>query len=207
MTETTKQEKKATAVVLRDVRISYPNLFTPRAASENAEPKYSAQVLIPKGHPQLAELQAAMKAAVAEKFKNPPAGKDRAANGNPIRKMEEKQDPDTGEFPGGYEAGGFFLSTSNKYKPAVVNRAAKLVTDENFIYPGCVCHISLNAYAWSFNSKWGVSFSLDGVQFVQDGERLDGRRPGTDAFAPLEGETPPSGAAGASDQDDLFGGS
>lgn len=202
MTEATKA-RKATEIVLKDVRISYPVLFTPKAPEEGKEPKYSCQVLIAPGHPQLAELNAAMKAAIIDKFKTQPPSKDRAQNGNPLHKMEESQDPDTGEFPAGMQAGGFFVRASNKYKPAVVNRAAKIVTDESFVYPGCVCNISLTAYAWSYKGKWGVSFSLEGVQFVQDGERLDGRKPQMDAFAPLEGELPPSGQ---SDQDDLFGG-
>lgn len=197
---------KSTEVTTKPVRLSYPHLFEPRAKSEGGAPVYQAQLLLPAGF-DIAPLRAAMSAALKDKFGDKTPAKDRMAPyGNPLRKMEEKQDSETGTFPVGYEAGGHFISASNKYKPFVVDRKAQPIEDAALVYPGCWCQVHLNAYAWDYKGKWGVSFSLEAVQFVRDDERLDGRKAPTDVFKPLEGETPPSaGAAAGSDQDALFG--
>lgn len=197
---------KPTEVTTKPVRLSYPHLFEPKAKSEGGAPVYQAQLLLPPSF-DIAPLRAAMAAAVKDKFGDKTPPKERMAPyGNPLRKMEEKQDAETGEFPKGWEAGGHFLGVANKYQPTVVDRKAQVIKDPNLVYPGCWVQVHLNAYAWDFKGKWGVSFSLEAVQFVRDDERFDGRRPATDIFKPLEGETPPAAAGEAtSDQDALFG--
>lgn len=198
---------KSTEVLTKPVRLSYTeSLFKPRPKTEGGEPVYSVQLLIPPGF-DLAPLRAAMAAAVKDKFGDKAPNKDKMAPyGNPLRKQEEKQDSDSGEFPPGMQAGGHFISASNKYQPIVVDRLAKAIKEPGVIYSGCWGSAHLNAYAWEFKGKWGVSFSLEGVQFVRDDDALDGRRPAQNQFAPIEGESPAAaGADGKSDQDALFG--
>ena len=209
---------KPTEVTTKPVRLSYTkDLFEARAQDPKKpeDKKYSVQLLLPPDF-DLTPIRTAIKAAMTEKFGDKAAAmlaatKDPAKNkmapwGNPIRKMEEKQDAETGEFEPGMMAGGHFISAKNKYQPTVVDRQAKRITDPEQIPPGSWGHVHLNAYAWLNNGLWGVSLSLEAVQFVRADERLDGRKAATDMFRPLEGETPPAAAGEAtSDQDALFG--
>jgi len=212
---------KPTEITTPPCRLSYPSLFEKRQimqpTKDNPNPKtaYSATVIVPAGT-DMAPFKAAMAAACKEKWPNgftdketgktsahPPVAR-MAAAGNPLRKNEELVD-DEGNLPKGHDAGGFFIRTKSDYQPAVVNRAAQPVINKDDAYAGCYCHFALNAYAWEFAGKWGISFGLNGVQIVKDGERLDSRKAPSDLFKPLEGVVPPAAAGAQSDQDALFG--
>lgn len=200
---------KPTEVTTKPVRLSYTKDLFEARAQEPKKPedkKFSVMLLMPPDF-DLAPIRTAMQEAIKEKFGAKMPSKDKMSpNGNPLRKMEEKQDSETGEFPAGMMAGGHFISAKNKYQPTVVDRQAKRITDPEQIPPGSWGHVHLNAFAWEYQGRWGVSLSLEAVQFVRADERLDGRKAATDMFRPLEGETPPAAAGEAtSDQDALFG--
>jgi len=54
-------------VKLNNVRVSYANVFKARGM-EGQEPKYSVQVILPKDHPQVKEVNNAILEAGKEKF-------------------------------------------------------------------------------------------------------------------------------------------
>jgi hypothetical protein len=215
---------KLTEIVTPLCRLSYPKLFEKapimQPTKDNPNPKtaYSCTILVPAGT-DMKPFKAAVVAALQEKwpqgFKqadgtvlpHPPIAKRSPNGGNPLRPMEEFVNEEGG-FPAGHEAGGYVIRTKSDYQPVIVNKAAQPVIDKDAAYAGVWCHFHLNAYAWEFQGKWGVSFGLNGVQIVKDGDRLDSRRAASDMFAPLEGAAPPAAAgagAGKSDQDALFG--
>lgn len=202
---------KPTEVTTKPVRVSYPNLDKPKPKNDKpgATPFYSAMLLLPPSY-DLAPFRAAMQAAVKEEFGDKVPSKEKMAPyGNPIRKVDEKRDDETGKLPIGMEEGGHFLSVSNRQRVAVAGRDASMVVDpekiKDLIYGGCWCNFHLRAFAWSYEGKWGVSFSLEAVQFVRDDEPF-GRKITTETFAPISGDAPAAAAGdAASDQDALFG--
>ena len=128
-------------------RLSYPNLFTPRAANEQAAPKYSATLLIPKTDTAtIQRVQAAIDAAVQD-------GVDRHVFKQPIDPSHSKYPPlrdgdlpnDSGEPRGPEFAGHWFISAKAgaQRKPFIVDQQLQPIIDENDIYAGCYVNMAV----------------------------------------------------------------
>jgi hypothetical protein len=160
-------------IVTEPCRISFPALFEPKpVAKNNPDLKYQAAVLIPPDV-DLAPFYAVVKAAMIAKF-----GKviKLPAKSNPIHSCDDK-DLD------GYDEGWHFVNVKSGYQPSVVDQKRQEVIDASRVYAGCWCRFHLSAYAWDHpQGGRGVSFSLNAVQLVREGERLDGRRAVKDVF-------------------------
>lgn len=159
-------------------RLSYAHLFTPHAANEQAEPKYSATLLIPKSDTEtIQRAQAAIQAAVQDAV-------ERGTFKQPIDPAHTKYPPlrdgdlpnDSGEPRGPEFAGHWFIAAkaSTKRKPFVVDGNRNLILDESEVYSGCYVNIAVQFYGYSNSGNKGISASLIGVQKVKDGERLGG---------------------------------
>ena len=168
-------------IITPEAILSYPQLFEPKAASKNAEPKYSACLVFPEGS-DLFELQAAYVEAAKAKWG------DKA--GKVIRAMEHptfRSDPDDVAAKG-YPVGSTFLNPRTTRKPSIVSiypdpatGKPMPVTDEALVYPGVIVKASLEPYTYD-REKVGVTFGLGNIQIIRDGERLDGRAAATDEF-------------------------
>lgn len=172
-------------------RLSYPNLFRAKAAAAGQEPKFSCALLFSpeaQATPEFAAMKAAAQAAAVEKWG---AGKIPAGLRNPFRDAGEKSDK------AGYEAGWVFINVSSSQRPGVVqNTSAGLqpIIDENEVYAGCWVIASVNPYAYDASGNRGVSFGLNNVMKVGEGESLGGRSRAEDDFAGIA--APPAAAAG-----------
>lgn len=167
--------------------LSYPNLFTPQAAmDEGSKSKYSAVIIWEEGT-DLSAVEAAMFEAAEEKWGK--KGVDMLKKGNirnPIR--------DDWEMKNGYPENSRFLNAKTINRPGVVDRyadpatnKARVIEDASEMYPGCLVRFSITAFAYDVKGNKGVSFSLNNVQRMGDGERLDGRNNAADEF---EAEAP-----------------
>lgn len=166
-------------------RLSYPNLFTPRAINDQGDPKYGATLLIPKTDTETVErVQAAIDAAVKD-------GVDRHIFKGTVDPSRSKYPPlrdgdtpkDDGSARGDEFAGHWFISAKapgNKPRPSVVDANVQPVMDESEIYAGCYVNMFVEFYAYENSGNKGIAASLRGTQFVRDGERLGGE--------PLEAE-------------------
>ena len=159
-------------------RLSYPNLFTARAANDQADPKYSATLLIPKSDTATIErIQAAIQAAVNDAV-------SRGVFKQPIDPAQTKYPPlrdgdkpnDNGEQRGEEFASHWFIAAkaSTKRKPFVVDQSLQPILQEAEIYPGCYINMAIQFFGYKNSGNQGVSASLLGVQFVKDGEQLGG---------------------------------
>lgn len=191
------------ALTNRDVkaygRLSYAHLFTPQAPNDQAEPKYSATVLIPKTDTEtIQRVQAAIQAAVNDAV-------DRRTFKQPIDPAHTKYPPlrdgdsltDSGEQRGPEFAGHWFIAAkaSTKRKPFVVDAQIQPIFDESEIYSGAYCNFAIQFYGYENSGNKGISASLIGVQKVKDGERLGGPAlEASDVFSALGG-TPSAPAA------------
>lgn len=165
-----------------EATLSYPSLFSPRAIDEGAEPKYEATFVFDEGT-DLTELRRAVMEVGKEKWgdkfaKMLEAGKIRL----PFRTDGESK---------GYPDGSvFFAARRNALKdgrqvpaPTVVSvfpdpnnpdRPA-IITDPNEVYAGCRVKGLVSCYAYQKAGNIGITFGLEGLQKVRDGDRLDGR--------------------------------
>lgn len=170
-------ELAATEIVTPPCRLAFPSLFvaTPVMNDQN-NLAYQAVALIPEDV-SLKPFIKCIRAAMKEKFNKEVKIK------NPVQSCDDKSYD-------GYEDGWHFINVKNQYKPGVVDQHSRDIADEDRekIYPGCWVRFHLKAYGWEYASKKGVSFSLQGVQFVRDDDRFDGRANAKDVFDPIEVE-------------------
>jgi hypothetical protein len=193
-------EQARIKILTPKARLSFPNLFRARAVEEGKEPTFSCTLLFsPEAQqtPEFAAMKAAAASVVTAKW-----GQNVPANlRSPFRKAEEKADKE------GYEPGWVFINCSSKQRPGVVQNTPtglQKVIDENEVYPGCWVIASLGPYAYDQKGNKGVSFGLNNVLKVGDGDALGGRSRAEDDFAGVA--APPAAAAGgAAAARDLFG--
>jgi hypothetical protein len=162
-----------TKVVTGRVRLSYANLFTAVASRDNpgAEPKFSTSILIPKSDTKTyAALKAAQEFAITAKWPKRPAKiVTTLHDGDGVKEK-------TGEAYGPECKGHWVMSVSSKQRPNVVDAALQPVMDAGAVRSGDYARVSLNAYCYDVSGNRGVSFGLNNVQKLADGEPLGGGR-------------------------------
>jgi hypothetical protein len=178
--------------------ISYPNLYVPKAVDDdpNSEAKYSCSIIFEAGT-DITDLKRAVIATAIDKWGDKAKGMIQAKDLNtPFRDdVEEK----------GYPAGSIFFNARSKNPPGVVSRfpdpddvnpktgkprplriseeaASDPETPHLNIYAGCRVRISVTPFAYDVAGNKGVSFALNNVQKIDEGERLDGRAKAQDEF-------------------------
>lgn len=166
------EAKDPNIIVLKNVRISYPTLFKPRASEDNpqADPKYSASFILDnaKDAAQIKLIQSRIDAIVKEKFK----GNAKLLKGVCLRDGAEKEGTD------GYGDGTHFVSTSSTRRPQVIDTQKQpLTVDDGKPYAGCYVHASIRL--WAQDNKFGkrINAELRAVVFAKDGEPLGGNTP------------------------------
>lgn len=190
-------------IFIEGVRLSYPNLFTPKTHDDGKQ-SYTCALLVPKNHPAMAQIAAAREKVIRAEFNGKHMTKDL-----PIKDGDVGQiDPITRQPNGpGPAPGHWVLNTSAKQKPHTVDQNVQPILDPGKLYAGCYVNASVSVYAYFQATGNGITFGLDGVQWAADGERLDGRPEAGDMFkpvagapapvAPAPGFTPPAPAFGA----------
>lgn len=148
-------------VKLENVRLSFPHLFSARAAEEGQEPKFSATFLMDsEKHKTLIEkIEKTIERLALDHWKKKMGFKSCLRDGN------EKAELD------GYGDGVMFITASRKTRPVVVNRDVTPITEEDgIIYAGA--WVNATVRLWVQDNKFGkrVNAELRAVQFVKDGE-------------------------------------
>jgi hypothetical protein len=196
-------------ILLKDVRLSFPRLFKPRAFKQGQDPRYEATFLLdPSNAAHAAAIKeiksTAMKIAKEHFGENVP----KALAENLCYGDGNKKDYD------GY-ADQFYISTANKIKPAVVDRRKQPLTqDSGKPYAGCYVNAQITLWVldWrdpeSSMTKRGIYANLIAVQFNRDGEPFGTRTDSAvETFEDLgdDGEdTSLGGESALGDDDDSF---
>jgi hypothetical protein len=185
-------------IVLENVRVSYVNFLEPKE-SLNGELAYSCCVLIPKDDKaNLARVEQAIEKAIVKGKSTKWGGKKPKFRYEPLRDGDTELE--SGDREGKEYEGHYFFNCTMKAKagkPGVVDENCKPVMDSNKFYSGCYVHIEVNPYPYSNSGNSGIGWGLQNVMFVEDGDRLDGRRSATEAFESLAPQKP-------GEEDDAF---
>lgn len=173
-----------TKVVTGKVRLSYCHLFEPHAANEKQEKRYSTVILVPKSDKKtIKAIKAAQQAALEQ-------GKDSKFNGkipknwhNTFRDADEEEDAleKNPEY-----AGHYMMSIGNKNRPGIVDRDKEPITDSTEVYSGCYARVAMNAFPYATQGNRGVSFGLNHVQKLADGEPFGNVTRAEDEFDDLD---------------------
>lgn len=174
-------------------RVSYAKVFRPEKNKLNDKLEFSLVAIFPP-KTDLAELTKACGAAIVEKF-----GADKTKwpknLRNPIRKNEEREKE--GKLPDGYEAGGHFITLKSETRPGLVDQNRGAIIDETAFYSGCYARAQVRPFAYLQKGNAGVSFGLQNLQKMADGDPLSGRQKAEDAFEAVASEA--GAAAGGED--------
>lgn len=180
--------------------LSYPHLVTPQAPQNGGKPKYSA-VLV--WTPELqkdpdfkrfkSEADAAIIEAATSKF-----GSTITVGGG--KKLTIEQALAVGVLRGpfrtdalakGYPEGSIFTNVRTEQQPGIVyaykgedGKPAVMPPEavKGEMYPGAIVRASLAAFGYDNSGNKGVSFALNNLQKLADGERIDGRVSAEDDF-------------------------
>lgn len=151
-------------IIIRNVRISFPSLFT-KPVINGQEGKFGAKfILDPEvNKADIKALESQIAVLLRDKLKNIklPSEKKCLRHGDDVGRPE-------------YE-GNFVLSSSNKVRPVVIDGRQQPVTEEDgVIYSGC--YVNAKVELWAQDNKFGkrINATLIAVQFKADGEPLGG---------------------------------
>lgn len=171
--------QNTTKVVTEKVRLSYVHLFEPFAQDQDQDEKYSCVILISKSDKKtLGRIDAAIKAAAD-------AGKNSKFDGKvptnlAITLHDGDEEGDLEKNPE-YE-GHMYMSLASKTRPGVIDSDVQPILDSTEVYSGCFARVSMNAFPYNYKGKKGVSFGLNHVQKIADGDYLGGRSRAEDDF-------------------------
>jgi hypothetical protein len=162
--------------------LSYPHLHQPQVGLNGGKPKYSCTLVFPAGT-DLTQLEIAAKNAAEAKFGTKAAAMQKSSTfRSPFRRDGDEK---------GYPEGSVFVNVRSERKPEIVysyagpDGKAAVMADEKVkeeMYPGTFVRGSLSAFAYDTNGNRGVSFSLNNLQKIGEGTRLDGRKAAQDEF-------------------------
>ena len=178
---------KNTKVITGEVRLSYVHLFEKYAQNEGQEPKYSCVILVPKSDRKTikaikAAQQAALENGKSSKFggRIPTNWKNTFRDGDTDDAVDHERNPE-------YK-GHMFMTVSSTQQPGIVDRKVQDILDSREVYSGMYARVSINAFPFNTQGNKGVSFGLNHVQKLRDGEPLGGRSRADDDFDELDDE-------------------
>ena len=171
-----------TKVVTGLVRLSYANVWEPKAPTEGATPKYSVSLIIPKSDTEtIAKINEAINAAIDEgvgKFggKKP----NRAALKLPLRDGDVEREDDEAY------ANAYFINANSVTAPQIVDTKVQPILDRGEVYSGVYARVSINFYAFNSNGNRGIACGLGNIQKVRDGDPLGGKTNASAEFGTLD---------------------
>ena len=156
-------------------RLSYAHLFTAHTNFEGQEPKFSAQIIIPKSDTKtLKAINDALAQLLSEAYPN---NKKIPANYHTPLK-------DGDLLEGRPEVVGcYFLNASAKDRPGVVDADVQPILDKSEVYSGCFCRFNISLYAYNTSVNKGLGCGLNHVQKIKDGPSLEGKGSADQAFS------------------------
>ena len=148
-------------------RLSYANLFTPKAAKGSDKLKYSVSVLIPKSDKEtLARINKAIAYAKEQ-------GKSAKWGGKiPAKLVEPLHDGDIDREDDPVYKNSYYFNAKSDRPPIVIDRMKNEILDPLEVYSGCYGRVNVSFYAYNFEGNKGVAVGLNAVQKVADGEPL-----------------------------------
>lgn len=174
----------STKVIIRVAKMLYPNVFKSKSF-RGEDPKYSARILIPK----LDDITVKkIKTAIQEAYKNNESAlKGNEQNVPPIEKLKLPLHDGDKEKPGDKNySNTYFINANSRNAPEIIDKNKNPITDENEIYSGVICAVSLRFFAYNVNGNKGIGCSLGNIMKVKDGERISTRISAADDFANLD---------------------
>lgn len=162
-------EEKTDQLQLENVRLSFPDIWEPKAINQGDTPKYGAALLLDKKeHAEtIKAIKVLMWAMAVAEFGGSEKAKDLVKKNKLHFALHEGSEKDYA----GYDESNQYLSTSSTRRPTVIARdMTPLTKDDGRPYAGC--YVNAVVRFWVQKNEFGkrVNCELLGLQFVKDGE-------------------------------------
>lgn len=156
-------------LTINNVRLSYVNIFGDGRLGDNGKRSWSLTALIPKTHPQVE----AIKAAISTAKEKDVAKLGKTGIKSPLLDGDAKEDDGFFKYKGDECRGHYLLRCTNyNRRPAVVDASVQPILDPEAVYSGCYGNVRVSFYGYASATSKGISPGLDAVQKVRDGDRL-----------------------------------
>jgi len=169
-------EKDPCRITTPKFRVSFPSVFKATSFQDQA-PKFSVQMLFDK-RTDIKPLKAAAALAIKNKYG------DKIPKGltMPFKDGNDKDLEGYGDT--------IVVNASSKFQPGLIDRNKNAILNEADFYPGCYARADVRAIVYEVTDpkrpnvvlKRGVSFQLNHIQKLEEGENLGGRTSAEDAF-------------------------
>lgn len=164
-------------VVLKNVRLGFPKLWKPEAATEDGKPKFGGNFILNPEDPTGADNIKRMKAAMTHAAKAKWEDKWERVVGALEKNRKCLRDGNTnanseGDVYDGFE-GMMYVAASNPRRPQILDRDKTPITeDDGVIYAGCYVDAVVSVYATNKKEQGGngIFATLEIVRFRKDGE-------------------------------------
>ena len=153
-------KKEIEKVITPVFRVSFPQVFEPKAFG-GGDPKFSVVMLFDK-KADLTKIKALIKKAALAKWPEE----------LPKTFVNPRKNGDKKEYNG--YAGMIYATASSLYAPGVIDEQKEPIINPKEFYAGCYAIASVNAFAYDKLGKRGVSFGLQNLMKINDGEPLGG---------------------------------
>jgi hypothetical protein len=160
---------KDTKVVFGPCRLSYAHVFNkyvPDGADEKG--KYMTNVLIPKSEKATVKaLQQAIESAKKTAITGRWGGKEPKKLDLPLRDGDEKGEEAYEDM--------FYVNAKCSTRPGIVDKDMNPITDEEEIYSGVWCYVSVTFYSYDVSGNRGIACGLNNLKKFKDDEKFGGR--------------------------------
>ena len=179
-------------------RLAYPAVFEMKP-DLNGKDQYSVTMLFDKTTNDMATLKAALLQAAKNEF-----GADVNLQTLDLKRIQDGDSPNSqgGERRAECKGQWVVKAKTSIAQPGVVDSKLNKILDPTEIYSGVYAHVNITAKAYT-KPKQGVTFYLNHVQKVKDGETFAGGPKSEDVFSALDlGDDPVDLASVATDEMD-----
>ena len=169
-----------TKVVFGPCKLSYTHVFN-KYSSDGADEKgkYQTNVLIPKNEKETvkalqAAIEAAKKAAIVSKW----GGKEPKKLEMPLHDGDDKNDEIYEDM--------WYVNAKSNTRPGIVDKDMNPITDEEEIYSGVWCYVSVSFFGYDANGNRGIACGLNHLMKFKDDYKLGGRESVESDFGDLD---------------------
>ncbi len=158
-------------IMLNDVRVAFPQLWTPAQVNGEGKPAFSASFLMAPTHPAVAAVRAGITLVAQAKWG------DKAQEILRALIAGDKVCLHNGDTKAQYDgyAGNLFVSSRSPTRPLVIGQDRGVLAEvDGKPYSGSYVNAQISLWAQSNNFGKRVNAQLRGVQFLRDGEAFGG---------------------------------
>jgi hypothetical protein len=168
---------------LQNVRLAFARLFEPKLNQSKTAEEYGACLILDQDEPSTQALIDAVEQVAIEKWgTKAPSMLERGKLRHPIHDGDTDMEDDPAF------AGKLYCNAKSRRQPQIVDRKVQPIIDQDEIFSGCYCNVSISVYVYDVPENKGVGIGLNNIQLVKKGERLSGAPDAEDEFEVLDDE-------------------